>query len=375
MKKRILRAVISLVILISIVSVQYGNVYAANKTTKKTLSQEEAMSKYLTKKAVISYKNKSYTVYKISNQITPKADDYTVLYFDQKGNLVNSKSVYIDLQRLYIMGTCKEPLQTYKKLNGTIIPDLIFGQKAVEIAGALGIKIIVSKGELVKEIIAEGLKDGALDFDNASIIWASNEWFGKNGLESSLDVLYGTKKGISASKTGSIYTISDNYNYHRSMKVSDLYSKWLNTYFRYASFLSSLDNLGLTVQASNLWDILGKVALIFADTLTPTLGDIPGFKEEYGEYIGYFILKDISVAWDAEKGIKIVPDGEEIVESLYSFFDNLMDYSSTYEDKANRAYKKQKSSAETSYITRQTSASAEAVIRSVNPKFVLPPRK
>lgn len=372
--KKILSAVVAFALIISILPALQTKVYATNNTVKKTLSQEEEMSKYLVKKAKISYKNNNYTVYMVSRQITPKANDYTVIYFDQKGNLVNNKGIYVDLQRLYIMGTCKEPLQTYKSLGGTLIPDLIFGQKAIEVAGKLGVQLIVPNGQMVVKTIGKNLKDGALDFDYASIIWASNEWYGDKGLKRSLDGLYETKTGISTSKIENLYVINDNCKYNNK-KVSDLYSKWLDTYFRYASFLSSLDNLDLTVKASSYLDILSKVASIFADALVPTLGDIPEFKKEYEGFIEYFILKDVSVAWDPDKGIKIVPDYDEIVESLNSFFDNLLDFSSSYEDKADDAFNKQKISSDTSYTTRQTASSAAAVIHVVNPKFVLPARK
>lgn len=360
-------------------------------------SQEQAMKKYITKKGSISYKGENYSVYLLNNDYNVKATRdnnfnlviykaegelnlFNEVYFDSKGYFVTDKDTYANLRKLYLMGLCKDGMLVDKKYNGTIIPSMIFGKTLTKISGKAGFTAILTKDPAsVGRALTDELKSDTIDQTFASIIWASNEWYGNpayEGIKKSIDGLYDTKTGISVTVNNSgIYTISDNYSYHKSLTVDTMFSNWMTAYYRYSVFLRELDNLDLTVQSGDndfetALGIIKDVGDIFLsaisdDTSDAILNNGTVSSKELKELIKKYVdLSKADISFTLNEGLQISNAKKEFLEGTVSLLDSALFFKTKYQNLAKNSLSKFEDAADIT-IGRQDASSVEAHIRNV----------
>jgi len=372
-------------------------------------TQEKAMEKYITKKGSISYKGENYNVYLLNNEYNVKATrdkDFNIViykpagelnlfnevYFDSKGSFVTDKKTYTDLRKLYLMGLCKDGLLIDKKYNGTIMPGMIFGKTLVEIGGRAGFTAILTKDPAsVGRALTDELKSGVVDQTFASIIWASNEWYGNpayEGIKKSLDSLYDTKTGISAAVNNSgSCTISDNYSYHKSLAVDTMFSNWTTTYNRYSVFLKALDDLELTVQGGDnnfetAKGIIKDVGDIFLSAISDDTADVilnngTVSNKELKELIKKYVdLEKVDISFSLNEGLKFSNAKTEFLEGTQSLLDSALSFKTKYQNLTKNSLAKFEDAADIT-IGRQDPSSVEAhIINVVGDKdFKMPMKK
>lgn len=372
-------------------------------------TQEQAMAKYITKKGSISYKGENYNVYLLNNDYNVKATrdkDFNLViykpagelnlfnevYFDSKGNFVTDKGIYTDLRKLYLMALCKDGLLVDKKYNGTIIPGMIFGKTLTEIGGKAGFTAILTKDPAsVGRALTDELKSDFVDQTLASIIWASNEWYGNpayEGIKKSLDSLYDTKTGIAVTvNNGGIYTISDNYSYHKSLTVDAMFRNWITAYNRYSVFLKALDDLELTVQGGDndfetAIGIIKDVGDIFLsaisdDTAEVILNNGTVSDKELKELIKKYVdLEKADISFSLNEGLKFSNTNTEFLEGTLSLMDSTLSFKTKYQNLTKNRLSKFEDAADIT-IGRQDASSVEAHIRNVvgDKDFKMPMKK
>lgn len=372
-------------------------------------TQEQAMAKYIVKKASISYKGENYNVYLLNNDYNVKATrdkDFNLViykpegelnlfnevYFDSKGNFVTDKKTYTDLRKLYLMGLCKDGLLVDKKYNGTIIPSMIFGKTLTEIGGRAGFTAILTKDPAsIGRALTDELKSGFVNQTFASIIWASYEWYGNpsyEGIKKSLDSLYDTKTGIAVTVNNSgIYTISDNYSYHKSLSVDAMFRNWMTAYNRYSVFLKALDDLELTVQGGDndfetAKEIIKDVGDIFLSAISDDTAEVilnngtvsdKKLKELIKKYVD---LEKVDISFSLNEGLKFSNTKTEFLEGTLSLMDSTLSFKTKYQNMTKNRLSKFEDAADIT-IGRQDASSVEAHIKNVvgDKDFKMPMKK